>query len=170
MLIIGCDFHTRYPSTNGQLQVWEKVNLCPIQGRTPGGGANVGISTNLTLQTASFTTQVAGGTATFTAVVTIGAAPINQLPVTFTLTRSAASNPNGVLLDIGSAAANGTCTISASAGNCNVPFPVASSANNTHAGAVTWQFTASTTNTNYGSSGAATPAPNPLVGTVNFTN
>jgi len=142
---------------------------CCIQQQPP---ASVNVTVSLTLQTPTFTTQVAGGTATFTTIVTIGASPGNQLPVTFTVTRSAPSNPNTVSLvsGKGDAAAQNTCQITTSAGTCNVQFPIQSAANNSNAGTVTWQFTASTTNTNYGSSGTVTPSPNPLVGTVNFVN
>ena len=146
--------------------------FCSFQGNGP---TNVSVSATLTLSTATFTTQVAGGTATFNAVVTIGPTPSGfTFPVTFTITRSAASNPNGVTLASGSDTAAQSppsgCSISVSAGNCNYQFPVGSSSSNTHAGAVQWQFTASTTNTTVGANGTVTPSPNPLVGTVNFTN
>jgi hypothetical protein len=134
-----------------------------------GGPTPVNISANLTLSTNSFTTRVAGGTAQFNAVVTIGGAPSGQLPIDFTVTISAPSNPNSVVLTQGGSTSSGPCRITSSAGNCNVQFPIMSDANNSHSGTVSWQFTASTPNTNVNSNGVVAPKPDPLVGTVNFT-
>jgi hypothetical protein len=166
--VYGAGFGTANMSGNATATYFGPPATCTFGG---GGPTPVNVSATLTLSTATFITQVANGTATFNAVVTIGAASSNQLPVTFTITMSAPSNPNGVVLTQGGSSAQKTCQITTSAGNCSVQFPVQSDVNNTHAGAVTWQFSASTGNTDYGSpAGTATTNPNPLVGTVNFTN
>jgi hypothetical protein len=126
------------------------------------------ITATLTLTTPTFTTQVAGGTATFTATVTVGAVSATALPLSFTITRGAPSNPSGVsLVSNSNISASGMCSISEAGGNCSpTGFPVQSSAANDHTGAVVWTFTG----TGSGPQGAATVtgSPNPLKGTVNF--
>ncbi|HEY1938635.1 MAG TPA: hypothetical protein VGJ33_11930 [Candidatus Angelobacter sp.] len=142
---------------------------CSVDNFTPVSQVTVPpITASLTLNTASFTTQVAGGTATFTATVSVGAVSPAALPITFTITRGAASNPSGVsLTGQSNSATNATCTIDTSGGTCSpTGFGVASSSTNTNTGTVTWFFTGS------GSAAtgtvAVTPNPNPLRGTVAF--
>lgn len=142
---------------------------CSVDNFTPVSQVQVpAITASLTLATATFTTQVADGKATFTATVTVGAVSSAALPLNFTITRGAASNPSGVTLtDQSSGATSGTCSISTSGGNCSpAGFAVASSTANDHTGTVTWNFTG----TGSGPEGAATvtPNPNPLKGTVAF--
>ncbi|MBZ5536142.1 MAG: Ig-like domain-containing protein [Acidobacteriia bacterium] len=126
----------------------------------------VNIMGTLALDTASFTTQVAGGTATFTAVVTIDPAPASAFPITFTVQQSAPTNTANVSLIQGAQAASHTCSITSTAGNCQVQFPVSSSPSNTASGTVSWRFTVSPDKANV----TITPAPNPLRGTVAFQN
>ena len=142
---------------------------CSVDNFTPVSQVQVpAITASLTLNTASFTTQVAGGTATFTATVSVGAVSGAALPLTFTITRGAASNPSGVsLTNQSNAATEATCSISTSNGTCSpTGFGVSSSAANTNTGTVTWFFTGSGS----GALGAVTvtPNPNPLKGTVAF--
>lgn len=142
---------------------------CSVDDFTPVSQVTVpAITASLTLTTASFTTQVANGTATFNATVTVGAVSPSALPLSFTITRGAASNPSGVTLTgQSSGATNGMCSIDTSGGTCSpAGFAVASSTTNDHTGTVTWNFTG----TGSGPQGAATvtPNPNPLKGTVAF--
>lgn len=137
---------------------------CSVDDFTPQGQTTVpAISATLTLSTSSFITRVAGGTAQFTANVSVGTVSSTSLPITFTVTRGAPSNPSNVSLDQGAAPASGNCSISMSAGTCSVTFDISSSASNTNSGTVTWTFTGSS------SSATVTPNPNPLKGTVQFT-
>lgn len=142
---------------------------CSVDDFTPVSQVTVpAITASLTLTTASFTTQVANGTATFNATVTVGAVSPSALPLSFTITRGAASNPSGVTLTgQSSGATNGMCSIDTSGGTCSpAGFAVASSTTNDRTGTVTWNFTG----TGSGPQGAATvtPNPNPLKGTVAF--
>jgi hypothetical protein len=143
---------------------------CSVDDFTPVSQVTVpAITASLTLATASFTTQVANGTATFNPTISVGAVSPAALPITFTITRAAPSNLSNVsLTEQSGEATEATCSISASGGTCNPSggFPVGSSATNTHTGTVSWTFTGS------GSSAAGavtvTPNPNPLKGTVSF--
>jgi hypothetical protein len=142
---------------------------CSVDNFTPVSQVTVpAITASLTLNTASFTTQVAGGTATFTATVSVGAVSPSALPITFTITRGAASNPSGVsLTGQSNIATSATCNIDTSGGTCSpTGFSVASSSTNTNTGTVTWFFTGSGS----AATGAVTvtPNPNPLKGTVAF--
>src|SRR5581483_8222458 len=142
---------------------------CSVDNFTPVSQVTVpAITATLKLSTSDFITQVANGAATFNAVVSVGAVSPAALPLSFTITRGAASNPSGVsLTGQSSSATNGTCSITESAGTCSpTGFGVASSATNDHSGKVTWIFTGSGS----GGQGAVTvtPNPNPLAGTVTF--
>jgi hypothetical protein len=142
---------------------------CSVDNFTPVSQVTVpAITATLKLSSASFTTQVANGTATFNATVSVGAVSPSALPLNFSITRGAASNPSGVsLIGQSAAATSATCSITESAGTCSpTGFGVASSAANDHTGTVTWIFSG----TGSGSQGAVTVTsnPNPLAGTVSF--
>jgi len=142
---------------------------CSVDNFTPVSQVTVpAITATLKLSSASFTTQVANGTATFNATVSVGAVSPAALPLNFSITRGAASNPSGVsLTGQSNSAANATCSITESAGTCSpTGFGVASSSTNDHTGTVTWIFSG----TGSGAQGAVTvtPNPNPLAGTVSF--
>jgi hypothetical protein len=126
-------------------------------------GAAAPVVSNPTLHTASFTTRVAGGTATFTAIVTSGSIPAGDLPITFTGTRFAPANPSNVSLAVQSNdATHKQCTISGSARACSVTFPVVSCNKNKKIGTVTWIFLYGTNSRDAWFS----TSPNPLRGTV----
>jgi hypothetical protein len=142
---------------------------CSVDDFTPVSQVTVpAITASLTLTSATFTTQVAGGTATFNATVSVGTVSPAALPLSFTITRGAASNPSGVTLTGQSnGATEGMCSVATSGGNCSpTGFSVASSSTNTNTGTVNWFFTA--TGSSAAGTVAVTPSPNPLKGSVSF--